>query len=63
MNKPSSTITFAFIAGQCVAVLWALVDQFTAAEISAVLVGESVILAAAFAGYYKKETVLPIAKP
>jgi len=62
MNQPSSTITFAFLAGQCVAVLWALIDNFTSVEVSATLVGETVILAAAVAGYFKKETVLPIAK-
>jgi hypothetical protein len=62
MNQPSSTITFAFLAGQCAAVFWALIATFTNIEVSPTLVGESVILAAGIAGYFKKETVLPIAK-
>lgn len=63
MNMPSSTITFAFLAGQCVAVFWALIATFTSIEVSPTLVGETVILAASIVGYLKKETVLPIAKP
>jgi len=58
MNKPSSTITAAFLASQLVVVVWALVDQFTAVEVSAVLSAETAALAAGIVGYYKKENVL-----
>jgi len=58
MNKPSSTITAAFIAGQVVAICWGLVEMFTAFEPSVALVAESVALAASLVGYWKKETVL-----
>ncbi len=63
MNRPSSTITFAFLAGQALVVLWALVDQFTTMVISPTLVAESVILVASGVGYFKKENVLPVGKP
>lgn len=58
MNKPSSTITAAFLASQVVVVLWALVDTYTAIEVSATLAAESAALAAAIVGYFKKENVL-----
>ena len=58
MNKPSSTITAAFIASQAVVVIWALVDQFTAVQVSAALAAESAAFAAALVGYFKKEKVL-----
>lgn len=61
-NQPSSTITVAFVAGQALTVFWLLIDNFTDINISAALVAESTILVAAWIGYRKKESVLPIAK-
>ena len=58
MNKPSSTITAAFLASQAVVVVWALIDNFTALTISPVLAAESAALAAGAVGYFKKENVI-----
>ncbi len=58
MNKPSSTITAAALAGTGVTLVWGLVDTFTAVQVGAMLVsGSSAFVAAAF-GYFKKENVL-----
>jgi len=58
MNKPSSTITAAFIASQIVVVIWAMVDNFTGIQVTATLAAESAALAGVLVGYYKKENVL-----
>ena len=58
MNKPSSTITAAFIASQCVVVAWAMLANFTSVSIDPILAAESAALAGALMGYYKKENVL-----
>lgn len=60
MNKPSSTITAATLAGSGATVFWGLVETFTAVEPSAMLISGSTALAAGLAGYFKKETVLPL---
>lgn len=62
MNRPSSTITFATLAGFAVAFAWEMIDTFTTIEPSLGAVGSSVAFAGALAGYFKKENVLPIAK-
>ncbi len=60
MNKPSSTITAATLTGVAVSFAWELVAQFTSADIRPTLVATSVTLAIALAGYFTKETVLPV---
>lgn len=58
MNKPSSTITAATIAGMAAAVLWELVATFTNVSPTAGLIAGSTALAAAAVGYFKKEKVI-----
>ena len=62
MNRPSSTITFATLAGMAVAFFWEMIDTFTNIEPSLGAVSTSVALAGGLIGYFKKENVLPIAK-
>ena len=62
MNKPSSTITAAALAGAGVTLAWALVDNFTALSVSAAVVSGSTAFVAAAFGYFKRENVLPIKK-
>ena len=63
MNKPSSTIQAASLAGIGASVGWELIATFSAISPTAGLIAGSTALAAAAAGYFKKETVLPLAKP
>ena len=63
MNRPSSTITFATLAGLVVAFFWEMIDTFTDIEPSLGAVATSVALVGGVIGYWKKENVLPIAKP
>lgn len=58
MNKPSSTITAATIAGMAASVLWELVATFSSVSPTAGLIAGSTALAAALAGYFKKEKVI-----
>ena len=58
MNKPSSTITAATIAGMAAAVVWELVSTFTTVSPTAGLIAGSTALAAALAGYFKPERVI-----
>lgn len=58
MNRPSSTITAATIAGMGAAVAWELVATFTMVEPTAGLISGSTALCAALAGYFKPEKVL-----
>lgn len=60
MNRPSSTITAATLAGMATALVWELVATFTDIEPSLGLVSASTIFVASLVGYYKKENVLPI---
>lgn len=62
MNAPSSTITFATLAGFAVAFFWEMVDTFTAIEPSLGAVATSVALIGGLVGYFKKENVLPIVR-
>ena len=63
MKKPSSTITAASLAAAGVTLAWALVDNFTALEVSASVVSGSTGFVAALFGYFKKENVLPLKQP
>lgn len=58
MNKPSSTITAATLAGMGAALLWELVATFTEIEPSAGLISASTVFVSALVGYLKKESVL-----
>lgn len=58
MNRPSSTITAATLAGMATSLGWELVSQFTTLEIRPALIASSVVFVSAFVGYKKKETVL-----
>ena len=58
MNKPSSTIQAATLAGMGTSVVWELVDTFTAVDVSAGLIAASVAFVSALVGYFKKENVL-----
>ena len=59
MNKPSSTITAATIAGMGMTVLWELIMQFNViGSVRPALIAGSVTLVIALVGYFKKETVL-----
>ena len=58
LNKPSSTITAATLAGMGVALLWELVATFTDVTLSAGLVSASTVFVSAAFGYFKKENVL-----
>lgn len=57
MNKPSSTITAAAIAGMGMTLLWELVGQFSDADIRPTLVAASVTFVSSFVGWRKKENV------
>lgn len=58
MNRPSSTITFATLAGMGASMIWELVDTFTEVEPTLGLVSGSAIFVASVVGYFKKEKVL-----
>jgi len=58
MNKPSSTITAATIAGLAMSAFWGTLNEFTDLTISAGYIGLTVSLASGLAGYWKKEKVL-----
>lgn len=60
MNKPSSTITAATLAGLGMTVLWGLVSTFTEFEVDPMLVSGSATFVGALFGYFKKENVLPL---
>lgn len=58
MNKPSSTITAATLAGMGMTVVWGLVTTFTSVVPTPMLISGSTAFAAALVGYLKKEKVL-----
>ena len=62
MNRPSSTITAATLAGMGVALIWELVATFTEVQLSPGLVSASTVFASSLVGYFKKENVLPLGK-
>ena len=58
MNKPSSTITAATLAGMAAALVWELVATFTEIEPSAGLISGSTVFISSLVGYLKKEKVM-----
>lgn len=59
MNKPSSTITAATLAGMGMTVLWELIMQFNLiGPVRPALIAGSVALVSALVGYFKTENVL-----
>ena len=58
MDKPSSTITAAFLTGLTVAAIFGTVNEFTSIEISAGYVAMITTLVSSWIGYKKKENVL-----
>ncbi len=58
MNKPSSTITAATLAGMATSLGWELMSQFTTLEVRPALIASSVVFVSALVGYFKKEVVL-----
>jgi hypothetical protein len=62
MNRPSSTITAATLAGFGMTFFWELVMQFSTMDWRPTLVAGSVTFVSALAGYIKKENVLQLVK-
>ena len=60
MNKPSSTITAATLAGMGIAVIWELVSTFTVFSPTAGLIAGSTVFVSSLVGYLKKEKVMPL---
>lgn len=58
MNKPSSTIQAATLAGMATSVVWELIATFTEVTLSAGLIAASVALVSGAVGYFKKENVI-----
>ncbi len=58
MNKPSSTITAATLAASALALIWMIVDHFSAINVPPGIISGSTALIAAIFGYFRKETVL-----
>ena len=58
MNKPSSTITAATLAGMGAALMWELVATFTDVTLSAGLISASTVFVSSLVGYFKREKVL-----
>lgn len=58
MNKPSSTITAATLAGMGAALLWELLATFTNIEPTAGLIAGSTVFISSLFGYLKKEKVM-----
>jgi hypothetical protein len=60
MNRPSSTITAATVAGLVMSLFWGSVNEFTELTISAGYISLSVTAVSGFVGYWKKENVLKV---
>jgi len=60
MNKPSSTITAATLAGMGMTLFWEMFQQFSTMDVRASLVAVSVAFVTALVGYAKKENVLSV---
>lgn len=58
MNRPSSTITAATLAGMVMSLFWGSVNEFTDLTISAGYISLSVTFVSGLVGYLKKENVL-----
>ena len=61
MNRPSSTITAATLAGGVMTVFWEMLTWLTVLEPPVTLVAASVTLVSGIVGYLKKERVLKLA--
>ena len=61
MNKPSSTITAATLAGMGMTLLWELIMQFNMiGPVRPALIAGSVAFVSAVVGYFKTEKVLGV---
>lgn len=61
MNRPSSTITAAALAGMGMTLLWEMVMQFNLiGPVRPALIAGSVAFVSAMIGYYKTENVLNV---
>jgi len=58
MNRPSSTITAATLAGMGASLVWELVGTFSGINPTPGLVAGSAVFVGSAVGYYKKEKVL-----
>ena len=58
MNRPSSTIQAASIAGLGMTLLWLLIPEFTDYEVPQQIIAATTALVMALFGYFKKEKVL-----
>jgi len=58
MNRPSSTITAATLAGMGMTVVWGLVGTFTDVTPTATLISGSTVFVSSLVGFLKKEKVL-----
>ena len=58
MNRPSSTITAATLAGLCMSLFWGTLSEFTTIVISPGYISLTVTVASGLVGYLKKEKVL-----
>ena len=58
IDRPSSTITAATLAGMATSLGWELLSQFTTLEVRPALVASSVVFISALVGYAKVEKVL-----
>ena len=63
MEMPSTTITWATIAGLLVGSAWGLVDTFTDLELAAGMVGTTTALASGIVGKLVKEKRYIMTKP
>ena len=58
MNRPSSTITAATLAGLFMSLLWGSINEFTELTVSAGYISLSVTFVSGLVGYLKPERVL-----
>lgn len=58
MNRPSSTITAATLAGMAMSLFWGSVNEFTALTVSPQYIALSVTFISGLVGYLKREKVL-----
>ena len=58
MNRPSSTITAATLAGMAMSLFWGTVNEFTPLTISPQYIALSVTFVSGVVGYLKREKVL-----
>lgn len=60
MNRPSSTITAATLAGMFMSLLFGTVNEFTEITVSPQYIALSVTFVSGLVGYLKKENVLKL---